>query len=67
MSFIEVLKFYNVNANIFFQKFSQNFKPKMNLDKFNKYRLYFINFLSDVYINLLNKIRNYKNFLIIKY
>ena len=67
MSFIEVLKFYNVNANIFFKKFSQNFKPKMNLDKFNKYRLYFINFLSDVYINLLNKIRNYQNFLIIKY
>jgi hypothetical protein len=67
MSFIEVLKFYNVNSNIFFKKFSQNFKPKMNLDKFNKYRLYFINFLSDVYINLLNKIRNYQNFLIIKY
>jgi hypothetical protein len=67
MSFIEVLKFYNVNANIFFKKFSENFKPKMTLDKFNKYRLYFINFLSDVYINLLNKIRNYQNFLIIKY
>ena len=54
MSFIEVLKFYNVNANIYFQKFSQNFKPKMNLDKFNKYRLYFINFLSDVYIIFIN-------------
>ena len=54
MSFIEVLKFYNINSNIFFKKFSENFKPKMTLDKFNKYRLYFINFLSDVYIIFIN-------------
>ena len=54
MSFIEVLKFYNLSANLFFKKFSQNFKPKMTLDKFNKYRLYFINFLSDVYIIFIN-------------
>ena len=54
MSFIEVLKFYNINSNIFFKKFSQNIKQKMNLDKFNKYRLYFINFLSDVYIIFIN-------------
>lgn len=53
MSFIEVLKFYNVNANIFFKKFSENFKPKMTLDKFNKYRLYFINLLLKVNNNNL--------------
>ena len=48
MSHLETLKFYNDKAIIFFKKFSENFKPEMPLEQFNKYRLYFINLLSNV-------------------
>ena len=65
MSLIEILKFYNEKAMTFFEKFSENFKPEMPLDQFNKYRLYFINLLSNV-LKLNNFFRIYQIFSTIK-
>ena len=54
MSIIETLKNYYEDSTIFFKKYSQDFKREMKLEKFNKYRLYFINLLSNVYNNNFN-------------
>ena len=53
MSIIETLKDYYHNATIFFKKYSQDFEVGMDLEKFNKYRLYFINLLLNVNNNNL--------------
>ena len=51
MSIIETLRNYYKKSTTFFKKYSQDFIVGMELEKFNKFRLYFINLLSNVYNN----------------
>lgn len=66
MSSIEKLKNYKESCEQFFLKFTKDFEPKMPLDQFHKFRLYFINILCEVSIFiltncLLGSIRIFRN------
>jgi hypothetical protein len=52
MSHLNELKEISTNVSNFFDKFITTFNPDMSDKKFNKFRLYFINLLTEV--NILN-------------